>query len=84
MAIGVKNADLLLLTLYHRISTFKNQEKKAFENIVGKGENAGNQHFLLFHNVFYAVKERSHNVSSIWFVVCKYFEFGLVKKFVVW
>ena len=24
------------------------QGKKAFENIVGKGENAGNQHFLLF------------------------------------
>ena len=23
-------------------------EKKAFENVVGKGENAGNQHFLLF------------------------------------
>ena len=22
------------------------------ENIVGKGENAGNQHFLLSHNVF--------------------------------
>ena len=26
------------------------------ENIVGKGENAGNQHFLLFpHNVFYGL-----------------------------
>ena len=24
------------------------QGKKPFENIVGKGENAGNQHFLLF------------------------------------
>ena len=23
-------------------------KKEAFENIVGKGENAGNQHFLLF------------------------------------
>ena len=27
--------------------------ERPFENIVGKGENAGNQHFLLFHNVFY-------------------------------
>ena len=27
-------------------------EEKAFENIVGKGENAGNQHFLLFPQYF--------------------------------
>ena len=27
-------------------------EKKAFENVVGKGENAGNQHFLLFPQCF--------------------------------
>ena len=27
-------------------------ERKAFENIVGKGENAGNQHFLLFPQCF--------------------------------
>ena len=27
-------------------------EKKAFENIVGKGENAGIQHFLLFPQFF--------------------------------
>ena len=26
--------------------------KKTFENIVGKGENAGNQHFLLFSHCF--------------------------------
>ena len=26
--------------------------KKYFENIVGKGENAGNQHFLLFPQYF--------------------------------
>ena len=37
------------LTLYHTIPTFNTSEgKKTFENIVGKGENAGNQHFLLF------------------------------------
>ena len=27
-------------------------EKKAFENLAGKGENAGNQHFLLFSKMF--------------------------------
>ena len=37
-----------LLTLYHTILTLNDPEKKPFENIVGKGENAGNQHFLLF------------------------------------
>ena len=36
------------LTLYHTIPTVNDPEKEAFENIVGKGENAGNQHFLLF------------------------------------
>ena len=34
-----------VLTLYYTILTLK---KKALENIVGKGENAGNEHFLLF------------------------------------
>ena len=36
------------LSLYHTITTFNDPVKKPFENIVGKGENAGNQHFLLF------------------------------------
>ena len=30
-------------------------KKKAFENIVGKGENAGYLHFLLFPNCFLAM-----------------------------
>ena len=29
-----------------------NPKYKAFENIVGKGENAGNQHFLIFPTMF--------------------------------
>ena len=36
------------LTLFHTIPTFNDPSKKPFENIVEKGENAGNQHFLLF------------------------------------
>ena len=28
------------------------------ENIVGKGENAGNQHFLLFSTMFYTLSRR--------------------------
>ena len=37
------------LTLYDTIPTFNNLEKKKpFESIERKGENVGNQHFLLF------------------------------------
>ena len=39
------------LTLYHIIQPFSPTFiKKGFENIVGKGENLGNQHFL--HSIF--------------------------------
>ena len=31
---------------------WENERRKAFENLVGKGENAGNQHFLLFPQCF--------------------------------
>ena len=42
------------LTLYHTISTSNDlMRKRPFENVVGKGENAGNQHFLLFQHVSY-------------------------------
>ena len=46
-----ENKNLLFgkqLTLYHTI-LYKN----SFENIEGKGENAGNQHFLLFLQFFF-------------------------------
>ena len=32
--------------------------ERPFENFVGKGENAGNQHFLLFHKVFSSTGHR--------------------------
>ena len=40
------------LTLYHTMTNFDAPEKKPFENIVGKGENAGNQHFSTFPTIF--------------------------------
>ena len=40
------------LILYHTITTFNDPVFGAFENIVGKGENAGNQHCLLFPQCF--------------------------------
>ena len=42
----------LLLTIYHTILTFNDPGRGVFEKIVGKGENAGNQHFLLFPQSF--------------------------------
>ena len=40
------------IALYNTNPKFNNPEKEGFENIVGKGENAGNQHFLLFPQYF--------------------------------
>ena len=40
------------LTLFHTILTFHDPEKEGYWNIVGKGENADNQHFLLFPQCF--------------------------------
>ena len=48
----IKNTLSGVLTLYHPIQTFETLVKMPFENIVGKGENAGNQHFLLFPQRF--------------------------------
>ena len=49
-----------LLTLYHTITTLY---KKPFENIVGKGENADNQHFLLFPQCFFTLHKTNFNFS---------------------
>ena len=42
--------SLLTLTKQSQVSIIA--EKKLFENIAGKGENDGNQHFLLFPQCF--------------------------------
>ena len=44
--------------------------ENSFENIVGKGENVGNQHFLLFQqyfqNIFYPVREKKAYLLPIY------------------
>ena len=65
------------LTLYHTISTLR---KRPFENIVGKGENAVNQHFLRFPQCFLPYQNRKLNFTNIWFVVCKCSELGPVQQ----
>ena len=42
----------LLITLSHKILAFNNTERKCIWNTVEKGENAGNQYFLLYQVVF--------------------------------
>ena len=45
---------------------------KAFENIVGKGENAGDRHFLLFPQSFLS-GQREIVISVFLFVICTHF-----------
>ena len=46
------------LTLPKQSVVFTELQKKAFENIVGEGENVGNQHFSLFPPCFLPIKNR--------------------------
>ena len=71
------------LNLNHTIQTFNNLRKEAFENILGKGENAGNHHFLLSPKWFLFFQRQFHFLHRIYFVVCKSFEFGPVQNCVV-
>ena len=49
---------------------FATLKQRAFENIVGKEENAGNQHFLLFSTMFSALSKKEIDIlRSIKFVV---------------
>ena len=53
--------------------------KKPIENIVGKGENAGNQQFLLYPQCFLLDQKTEIIILAI-FVVCNFFKFGSVQK----
>ena len=52
--------------------------KTPSENIVGKGENAGYQHFLLLPQCFPTDRRQKFILTT--FIVCKSFEFGQVQK----
>ena len=60
---------IMLVTLYYMMTIFEN---RFFKNIVCKAENADNQHFLLFHNVFYSIIDKFYvlhwilQLLSIW------------------
>ena len=51
-------------------------EKKPVENIVGKGENAGNQHFSPFPTVFFTVSKTEIIILVIFILSSKLLSFG--------
>ena len=53
-------------------------KKTPFENIVGKWENAGNQHFLIFPQCFNPSQKELLLLSCICFVAFNCFQFGPV------
>ena len=59
------------------------QQKSPFENIEGKGENVGNQHFLIFPPCFLPIP---NHISTFQFNLspANAFIFIPVQKFVVW
>ena len=62
-------------TPYYTIPTFNAPEKEIFENIVGKGENAGNQHFSFSYNVFY--RSQNNFNFKVTFILLSANEFNL-------
>ena len=59
-------ADQCIHSLPHNLNFWHTWgKKKTFENIVGKGENAGNQHLLLFPQWFLSYYGQIHNLSNL-------------------
>ena len=58
--------------------------KNPFENIVGKGENTGNQNFLLSPQCFGPFPKKFSVFMAQFFFLCKCFQCGPVQNFVVW
>ena len=56
-----------------KATTFNDPEKEVFLKHCGKGENASNQHFLIFPHVSYPPKTKFQFLSRIYFFVCKCF-----------
>ena len=55
--------------------------KSPLKTLWGKGENAGNQNFLVFpYKVFNPIKDKNHHFKYMYFnfVACKFFQFGPV------
>ena len=71
-------------TLYHTLTTFGTLGEKAFENIVGKGENAMNQLFLLFPQCFLPSEKQTECFEH--HLICRLQTFSIWTRlnFAVW
>ena len=65
----------ILVTLYYYLPHNPDDPKE--EKTVGKGENTGNQHFLLFPQCF-LLYQREKSFYQFKIVICKHFGFGTV------
>ena len=54
-----------ILSPYQTILSFNDPQDWFFENIEGKGEDAGNQHFLLFPDCFLFLQKKFANVLNL-------------------
>ena len=68
-----------------KFNPFTTFSLNTIENIVGKGENAGKQHFLLFPTKCSTLSYREIIVFATFkLIFYKCFQFGPVQNFVVW
>ena len=67
-----------------KVSLCGNRLKQAFENVMGKGENASNRHFLHCLQCFLPFQNKCQSFGYIYFVICKFFEFGQVQNVAIW
>ena len=79
---GLRRGVVSEYALQSLLTTLK---KKPFENIVGEGENAGNQYFSCFPTMFSTHPEKNllsgNGLNYIYFVVCECVEFRPDQKF---
>ena len=62
----------------------KKPRERKFASNVEKGENAGNQYFLLFPQCFLSFQNQIKICILIHLVICRSFHFGQIKNFVIW
>ena len=67
------------LTLYYAIPSFNDPKKEAFENIMGKGENAGNEHFFPFPTMF-SIRPKTEIIISATFNLSSAYALNLVQS----
>ena len=79
-----KKLTMLISSLSHNPYFWTTLRKEACENNLAEGENAGNQHFLLFPKCFLSFQKQISIFSVNEFVLSKSFHFRPIWNFVFW